>query len=143
MADAIYIDTSCLLKLLFLEPKSAEVAQAVGGEVRVVVSSLVQVETEQQIASRQAGGKLTAARKRKVQNALEAMLAMEPFQSERLSGVVWDLALAQLTRAKEPCRTLDRLHLAAMEELSVRRLLTHDRRQIAAARELGFEVVEP
>ena len=143
MADAIYIDTSCLLKLLFLEPKSAEVAQAVGGEVRVVVSSLVRVETEQQIASRQAGGKLTAARKRKVLTALEAMLAMEPFQSERLSGVVWNLPLAQLTRAKEPCRTLGRLHLAAMEELSVRRLLTHDRRQIAAARELGFEVVEP
>ncbi len=141
MADAVYIDTSCLLKLLFPEPESAAVAQRIAGEATVVVSSLTRVEAEQQIASRRAGGKLTAARERKVRGALADLLTMAPFQSERLSGVVWDVALAQVLRVKEPCRTLDRLHLAAMEGLGLKRLLTHDVRQAAAAAELGIELV--
>jgi uncharacterized protein with PIN domain len=41
------------------------------------------------------------------------------------------------------CRTLDRLHLAAMTELDVARLMTHDAVQAQAARALGFEVVIP
>ncbi len=41
------------------------------------------------------------------------------------------------------CRTLDRLHLAAMEDLQVRRLLTNDAIQAEAANELGFQVILP
>jgi len=41
------------------------------------------------------------------------------------------------------CRTLDRLHLATMETMGLRRLLTNDAVQAAAARALGFEVVTP
>jgi predicted nucleic acid-binding protein len=41
------------------------------------------------------------------------------------------------------CRTLDRLHLAAMEELSLRRLMTTDTAQAAGGKALGFEVVSP
>jgi uncharacterized protein with PIN domain len=41
------------------------------------------------------------------------------------------------------CRTLDRLHLAAMEELDVRRLMTTDAAEADGARALGFEVVHP
>jgi hypothetical protein len=35
------------------------------------------------------------------------------------------------------------LHLAAMEELGLKRLMTHDVRQAQAAAEAGFEVVRP
>jgi predicted nucleic acid-binding protein len=35
------------------------------------------------------------------------------------------------------------LHLAAMEELKISRLMTHDERQAKAAVEAGFEVVRP
>ena len=35
------------------------------------------------------------------------------------------------------------LHLAAMDELGVRRLLTNDAKQAAAARVLGYEVLHP
>ena len=41
------------------------------------------------------------------------------------------------------CRTLDRLHLAAMEELGLRRLMTTDTAQAAGGKALGFEVVSP
>ena len=45
--------------------------------------------------------------------------------------------------AKLHCRSLDRLHLAAMEELGIKRLMTHDFRQAEAAREMGIDVVMP
>jgi hypothetical protein len=41
------------------------------------------------------------------------------------------------------CRTLDRLHLAAMQVLEVHRLLTNDDTQARAARGLGFEITRP
>ena len=41
------------------------------------------------------------------------------------------------------CRTVDRLHLAAMDELGLRRLLTNDKAQAAAAAALGFTVITP
>ena len=42
-----------------------------------------------------------------------------------------------------PCPTLDRLHLASMEALNLRRLLTNDDAQARAARALGFAVIVP
>ncbi len=143
MSRALYIDTSCWLKLLFPEPESAEVAALIGRESTEVVSSLAQVEAEQQIASRRTAGMLTAARRQKVLRAMGDLLGMEPFQARSLGGVLWVLASEQIARAKEPCRTLDRLHLAGMAELGLKRLLTNDRRQEAAARELGYEVLVP
>jgi hypothetical protein len=41
------------------------------------------------------------------------------------------------------CPTLDRLHLAVMRSLDVRRLLTNDAAQARAARALGFAVMVP
>ena len=40
-------------------------------------------------------------------------------------------------------RTVDRLHLAAMQELEVSRLMTHDLALAQAARALGYEVLSP
>lgn len=138
---AAYIDTSCLLKLLFPEPESAAVARLVAEEAEIVVSSLTRLETEQQLVARRLGGHLSPARQRRVRIELGRLLEMAPFRSAALGGTLWDLALGQMARAKVHCRTLDRLHVAAMAELGVRRLITHDRRQGAAAREAGMEVV--
>jgi len=41
------------------------------------------------------------------------------------------------------CRTLDRLHLATMEALGLRRLLTSDETQARAGLVRGFEVLRP
>ena len=57
---------------------------------------------------------------------------------------MFDVALRQhRAGGKTHCRTLDRLHLAAMEELNVRRLMTNDASQAAAARAMGLEVLTP
>lgn len=139
--QAAYIDTSCLLKLLFPEPESAAVARLVAAEAEVVVSSLTRLEAEQQIVARRLGGHLTPARQRKVQTEFQHLLRLAPFRPAVLGSTLWDLALGQMTRAKVHCRTLDRLHLGAMAELGVRRLITHDHRQALAAADAGFEVV--
>lgn len=57
---------------------------------------------------------------------------------------MFDVALRQQVAAgRTHCRTVDRLHLAAMAELSMTRLLTHDAVQASAARTAGFAVVTP
>jgi hypothetical protein len=67
-----------------------------------------------------------------------------PYEFRSLSSPVFQTALRQHRNSRNVhCRTLDRLHLAAMEELEVTRLMTHDDRQAKAAREAGFAVVQP
>ena len=56
----IYLDTSCLLKLLREEPESAEVRSAVDAEAGVVVSSLTELETEMQLRAAGIGGDIRA-----------------------------------------------------------------------------------
>jgi predicted nucleic acid-binding protein len=61
-----------------------------------------------------------------------------------LAGGVFATAIRQdLAAVSFHGRTLDRLHLAAMEELEVRRLMTNDAAQAAAAKALGWEVIVP
>src|SRR5205809_19688 len=68
--------------------------------------------------------------------------ATDPFRFRSLPGSVFETALRQHAGgSRTHCRTLDRLHLAAMTELDVARLMTHDVVQARAARALGFEVV--
>ncbi|MCF3648724.1 type II toxin-antitoxin system VapC family toxin [Synoicihabitans lomoniglobus] len=141
--SAAYIDTSCLLKLLFPEPESAAVAGLIAEEAEVVVSALARVEAEQQIVARRLGGFFNLNRQRKVQTELRRLLELDPFVTPPSGGTLWDLALNQVAKAKVQCRTLDRLHLASMAELGITRLITHDKRQAAAARDLGFEVIMP
>lgn len=56
---------------------------------------------------------------------------------------VFQTAVGQHQKTLTRCRTLDRLHLATVQELGITRLMTHDLRQTEAARELGYEVTSP
>ena len=60
--------------------------------------------------------------------ALMSFRETRPFDFHDLSGSVFRQAIRQLVSG-----ALDRLHLAAMEELGQRRLLTNDAKQAAAA----------
>jgi predicted nucleic acid-binding protein len=140
----VYLDTSCLLKLLLLEPESPAVRAAVGSEGEVVVSTLTRLEAEVQLKSGHLGGRYRASRWRAYTNGLSSLLAMAPFHLRPLAGSVFETALRQHQKAnKVRCRSLDRLHLAAMEELGLRHLMTHDDAQAAAARAAGFSVSHP
>lgn len=76
---------------------------------------------------------------------LDALLRQVPYEVVRAPAEVVDLAEEQVKTFPRHsyCPTLDRLHLAAMKSLDVRRLLTNDDAQARAARAMGFAVVTP
>jgi predicted nucleic acid-binding protein len=140
----IYLDTSCLLKLLREEPESASVRSAIVEEDTVVVSSLTELEAEVQLKAAVAGGEIRASQWRQYQAKLLGMRNFDPFHFRHLPASVFSTALRQHRHPQAfYCRALDRMHLAAMEELKVGRLMTLDRVQANAARALDYEVLHP
>jgi predicted nucleic acid-binding protein len=140
----IYIDSSSLLKTLWREPESPAVLDVIAREDHVAVSTLTQLETEVQLRAKWLGGAVSKTRYDSYRAALTSFRETAPFDFRDLSGSVFRQAIRQhLSGAKQHCRSLDRLHLTAMEELGLRRLLTNDRKQAEAARALGYEVVIP
>jgi uncharacterized protein with PIN domain len=140
----IYLDTSCLLALLLEEAESASVREAVAREPDVIVSALTELEAAVQLRAGWLGGEYRERQYRGYLEQVNAFRDMDPFRFRTLAASVFQTALRQDREAgRVHCRTLDRLHLAAMEELGVRRLMTGDAREAAAAIALGFEVVSP
>ncbi len=140
----IYLDTSCLLKLLLEEAESDEVSKAVADEDTVIVSSLTELEAEVQLKAAALGGEIRTSQWRQYQAQLVSIRNLDPFHFRYLPAAVFSTALKQHRHPRGAyCRSLDRLHLAAMEELNVRRLMTLDRGQASAAAALHYEVVEP
>ena len=140
----IYVDTSCLLKLLLEEPESEAVRLAVAREVDVIVSPLTELEAAIQLRAGWLSGEYGETRYRAYVGRLKAFRGTDPFRFRSLPGSVFATARRQDSAAHRiHCRTLDRLHLAAMEELGLRRLMTNDAAEAAGAAALGFEVVRP
>jgi predicted nucleic acid-binding protein len=140
----IYIDTSCLLKIFRLEPDSSIVLAAVNREATVVVSVLAELEVSVQLKAEYLAGNLTLANWRRLEARFSVLRHQPQYDFRTLSGSLFQTALRQHRNSgRSHCRTLDRLHLAALEELGLTRLMTHDNRQAKAAVASGFEVVQP
>lgn len=138
----IYIDSSSLLKTIWEEFESQTVRQIIAQEDHVIVSSLAELETEVQLRAKWLGGAFTKARYQDYRAALITFRATAPFDFREVPGSAFRRAVEQHNAdEKLHCRSLDRLHLAAMAELGVRRLLTNDIKQAAAGRALGYEVL--
>lgn len=142
---SLYFDTSCFLKLLFTEPETPRVVELIAAESKLVVSRLTHLEALVQVRGREVAGTITRREGDRVRLKMTNLLADPPFESAEISANVFRLAEreARAPRKMGHCRTLDRLHLATMEGLGLRRLLTNDDRQASAAQALGFEVVLP
>jgi predicted nucleic acid-binding protein len=140
---SLYLDTSCLLKLVFIEPDSGRVHELVQAEPQVLVSTLAELEAEQHLWAQLLGGSLSKRDYAGLRGCLAGFRGHAPFVHKTATHDLMQLARVQIGRAPAYCRTLDRLHLAAMEALGVDRLLTNDAAQAAAARALGFGVVLP
>ena len=139
-----YLDTSSLLKLLLEEPESEVVRNAVAAENKVLVSALAELEAEVQLKAGWLAGKYSRSRWHRYEKGLQHFRQLEPFEFRSLAGTLFQTALAQHRKNEHlHGRTLDRLHLAAMAELSVNRLMTHDDAQAKAAQVLGYEVLSP
>lgn len=133
-----------MLKILLPEPESQAVQAAVAGEDVVVLSILAELEAEVQLHAAWLGGTVTRIQYRRLTTRLRVLPQRQPFEVRQLPGRVFSTALRQHRERERPhARTVDRLHLAAMEELGVRRLMTHDRAQAEAARAVGYAVVTP
>ena len=140
----IYLDTSCLLKLLRDEPESADVRNAVDAEDEVVVSLLTELESEVQLKAAAVGGEIRTSQWRQYQAKLAAMRNFDPFHFRHLPAAVFSTALRQHRHPQAVfCRAMDRLRLAAMEELKLTRLITLDEIQANVALALDYEVIRP
>lgn len=140
----IYLDSSSLLKTLWEEPESAAVREAIASEDQVLISSLAELEAEVQLRAQWLGGRITKKRYEAYRLKLASFRELLPFDFRDLPGGVFRRAIRQTTfKEKWRCRSLDRLHLAAMDELGAKRLLTNDDKQAATARTFGYEVVVP
>lgn len=138
-----YLDTSSLLKLFIRDEHSEAVISAIQNETTVMVSPLTELEASVQLRGLHLGGMMESARYLRMCERLAETMAGHPFLLRPLASSVFSKALTQHAQSPIHCRSLDRLHLAAMEELGLRRLMTHDERQAEAARELGYDVVMP
>jgi predicted nucleic acid-binding protein len=139
----IYIDSSSLLKLLWNEPESPAVREAVAREHAVVVAALTELEVSVQLRARRLAGASSRHRYDAYVAHLLAFKSMAPFEFLEVPGTVFRLAIEQHCTAAVHCRSLDRLHLVCMHELGVRRLMTNDVTQAAAARAMKLQVVSP
>ena len=132
----IYLDASSLLKLLWNEPESSTTIDALAKESTVVVSALAEMETLVQLRAAYLGGDYTLRQWRRFEAQLAVLRNQPPYEFRTLPGTVFQTALRQHRNSGDlHCRSLDRLHLAAMEELKVSRLMTHDESQAKAALE--------
>lgn len=140
----IYLDTSCLLKLLLDEPESEAVRLAVAGEPEVIVSALTELEAMVRLRAGWLAGEYRERRYRAYLRQLSVFRDTDPFRFRPLTGSLFQTAIRQdKSTGRVHCRTLDRLHLAAIEELGLRRLMTHDVAEAEGALALGFDVVSP
>ena len=142
---AIYLDTSCLLKVFFPEPETDRTLELISAEPRVLVSSLARLESLSQIHARVAGGLLSPSRAVRLRQRIESVLKLAPYEQVRCPLDMVEVAEKHVNLAEKGgyCRTLDRLHLATMHALGVHRLLTNDDTQATAARALGLDVILP
>jgi predicted nucleic acid-binding protein len=142
---SLYLDTSCLLKLFFAEPESAQVAAIVARERQVVVTSLARLEALVQLSARAHARLLSRRAAAGLAARIDAVLRLAPYELVPTPPAAENAAEAQLQPLgrRAHCRTLDRLHLGAMQKLGLGRLLTNDQAQATAAKDLGFEVLVP
>ena len=143
MNSAIYIDSSSLLKLLWNEPESPAVREAVAREHAVVVAALTELEVSVQLRAKRLAGAIPKRRYDAYAAQLLSFRSMAPFEFLEVPGTVFRLAIEQHQVTAVHCRSLDRLHLACMQELGVRRLMTNDAKQAAAAHAMKLQVVSP
>ena len=142
---SLYLDTSCLLKLIWNEPESTKTQEIVAAENRVVISSLAKLEVLVQIQRRFQTQQLTKSGATELVALLASMFASAPFDFRLCPSHLMEEAEKQIQPVitSAYCRTLDRLHLAAATVFGLKRLLTNDETQARAAKALGFEVILP
>lgn len=129
-ADAVYLDSSALVKLVVQEPESGALASFLAGRPHQISCALATVEV---IRAGKALHPTLVVRARQVLREIDLV---------RLDDTLLALA-AQIEPAG--LRSLDAIHLAAAQIVAdvIKELVTYDQRLAGAARQRGFAVVAP
>ena len=106
---SVYLETSCLLKLVLDEPDSPAVEAALEGETDIMVATLARLEAESVLLAMRLGGELSKRQLTVAKETLDHLLARPPFRPVRLPADICEAALRQLAEPRSHCRTLDRL----------------------------------
>ena len=110
----------------------------------MIVSALAELEAVIELKAAFLAGDYTRVQWRKLEAHLHLLRDEEPFVFKSLPGSLWEIAFRQHRNSVSAyCRTLDRLHLAAVEHFGLTRLMTHDDVQAKAAAALRLEVISP
>ena len=91
----IYLDTSCLLKLLLDEPESEAVRLAVAGESEVIVSALTELEAVVRLRAGWLAGEYRERRYRAYLRQLSVFRDTDPFRFRPLTGSLFQTAMRQ------------------------------------------------
>ncbi len=91
----IYLDTSCLLKLMLEEPESEAVRMAVARESEVIVSALTELEATVQLRAGWRAGEYRERRYRAYVGRLNSFRDTDPFRFRPLAGSLFQTALRQ------------------------------------------------
>jgi uncharacterized protein len=136
----IYLDTSIIAPLYWVEALSDTVEELVLSESELGLSQLVEVEFVSALSRR--------VRMREISQE-DATTIVERFQSDIDSGfyaritletIHYHLAREWISRFTTPLRTLDALHLAVASQNNIR-LVTADAALAASAQFLGVDII--
>lgn len=126
----IYADSSALVKFVLNEPESPALRKAFRPGRTFLSSRLAVVEVPRAVTLQRP--------ERDAREAADELLA--GCDLVEISDQVLQRARGLATRA---LRTLDAIHLATAVHVEATHLLSYDRRQLAAAADLGLEVSHP
>jgi predicted nucleic acid-binding protein len=127
---AIYLDSSAIVKLAVHEPESLALRRYLRRRQSLVSSALARAEVLRALLP---AGEEAISRGRAVLQRIDLVRV-----NDRI------LSAAGVLRPPE-LRSLDAIHLATAQELGndVRTLVTYDDRMVAAAKQLGYTIVQP
>lgn len=127
---AIYLDSSAIVKLAVREPESLAVRRYLRRRRPLVSSALARTEVLRALLS---AGDEAVTRGHAVLQRIDLVRV-----NDRILNAAGVLRPPEL-------RSLDAIHLATAQELGdeLRALVTYDDRMVAAAKHLGYRIVQP
>ena len=139
----MYLDTSVLVKRYVAEPDSEQVDEVVVG-FTLVSSELALGEVWSALLAKERNKALSVAAREQVWRAFLGDIDDGVLRLIPLDGVMIREANEMMLRVHPhvPLRTLDAIHLATYDSVTTGPIFTKDKRMIAAAKLLGFAVVE-
>ncbi|MEI8362628.1 MAG: type II toxin-antitoxin system VapC family toxin [Betaproteobacteria bacterium] len=137
--DAVYVDTSVLIKWFIEEKNSSQVDVFFEQKLSYVLSDLVVLEFDCTLRRIQRSGKITEDYRLKAMHALAEQIQGQWFEKVALSNSIFrdaKLLIEQLTPL--PLRSLDAVHLTITKSHNIPQIATADTEMYEAAKKLGL-----